>query len=209
MPCCQRVRSDFRRPMFGIDEAPNYQKRLDMNASFNIGKGARSPIAWIKFLTFGLAVATLVYSFATSTIPSFYPAYLTPWGVFLGVLQLAGSFVLTTCYSNAEYDAQKFNVLVKLTWLLFSVAGVIGCCITILFWVAVFDPNKENDMFDKVMTHGGVVAIVLLQGIFVDRIPMRLKHIVFSDGVAVIFSAWLAIVSHLHDLFSCLFHTTH
>ncbi|CAJ1927185.1 unnamed protein product [Cylindrotheca closterium] len=193
MSCGQRCGSEFKRPMFDIEEN---EGSLDINASFHIGKGLLSVVGIIKFITFAIAVVSLVYSFTVIEIPSFYPAFLTPWTVFFGILQLGGSWILTAFYSKdgSIYNPQNKNVLVKITWLLYSVAGVIGCCITILFWGAVYDPdNPSNDMFDKIMTHGGVVAIVLLQGNLLDRVPMRLKHIAFSDGLAVIFSIWLAL----------------
>jgi len=177
--------------MFGMDEDPH--GKLDMDASFQIGNGLRSWVAWVKLVTFAIAVASLVHGFATDDFPSFYPAFLTPWGVFFGILQLGGSFALTVFYSSGYYNPKNANVLVKLTWLLYSIAGVIGICISGLYWVFVFDPNNTDGLLGKIMRHGGVVLIVLLQGIFLDKVPTRLKHIVFSDGVAVIMSAWLAI----------------
>lgn len=193
MSCCQRFTSDFKRPMFGIDEGP--KGSLDLDASFCIGKGLLSVVGAVKFITFAIAVASLAYSFSVSSNPGFYPAFLTPWGVFFGILHLGCSFVLTAFYSEG-CNTQNATVLVKITWLLYSIATVIGCCITVLFWVAVFNPdNPNNDMLDKVMSHGGVVLIVILQGTLLDRVPMRLKHIVFSDGVAVLFTIWLVLVS--------------
>jgi len=190
--------------MFGIDESP--KGTLDMDASFNIGKGLLSVAGIIKFITLAIAVASEIYSFTATSIPEFYPAYLTPWGVFFGILHLAGSFVLTVFYSKGTNNTNTNNtsVLVKITWLLYSVAGVIGCCITVLFWVAVFNPDKDNDMLDKIMMHGGVVSLIILQGILLDRVPMRLKHIVFSDGVALLFTVWLILqntmkVGNPHD----------
>jgi len=192
MACCQRFGSEFKRPMFGIDEAP-HGGQLDIDASFCIGKGFGALVAEIKLLTFAIAVASLVYAFSIRENPGWYPAYLTPWGVFFGVLQLGGSFVLTAFFSAEHiYDPEKANALVKLTWLLYSVAGVLGFTITLLFWLLVYD-SKNDYMLAKVMNHGGVALIVVIQGLFLDKVPMRLKHIVFSDGVAVIMATWLAL----------------
>mmetsp|Transcript_37242 Transcript_37242/g.90442 ORF Transcript_37242/g.90442 Transcript_37242/m.90442 type:complete len:91 (+) Transcript_37242:226-498(+) len=82
MSCCQRFCSEFKNPMFSLDEAPSKQpRRLDMNASFHIGRGILSWVGVLKLLTFCTSIAVLVYAYYMHPVPSFYPAFLTHWGV--------------------------------------------------------------------------------------------------------------------------------
>lgn len=189
MGFCQRIRSEFATPLFGIHELDG---TLDVNRSFQIGRGLLSWVGIAKASALSVAVATLAYAFSKEDFPAFYPAYLTPWGVFFIILELLGSFLLTAC---APLSATP-NILVKLTWAMHNVSCVIGCCITFLFWSLVYDPDDESFVLPvTIMVHGGVLLIAVSQGILVDRVPFRLKHGSFSALMAALLSGWLA----LHD----------
>jgi len=116
---------------------------------------------------------------------------LTPWEVFFCILYLGGSLVLTSCY-KVGYDPTKTNVVVKLTWLLYATAAIMGCCITALYWTMVWDPER-GITFNNTMTHGGTLLLVLLQGNFLDRVPLRLKMMMASSVVTVLYDSWLAV----------------
>jgi len=187
MGFCQRIRSEFETPLFGIHELDG---TLDVNRSFQIGRGLLSWVGIAKASTLSVAVASLAYAFSIREFPAFYPAYLTPWGVFFIILQLLGSFLLTAC---APLSATP-NILVKLTWAIHNVSCVIGCCITILFWSMVYDPDDESIVLPvTIMMHGGALLVAVSQGILVDRVPFRLKHGSFSALMVALLSGWLAL----------------
>lgn len=189
MTCWQRFRAEFGQTMFGMEDPP--EGVLDMDASFHIGEGFCSRMGHAKFLNLGIAVGTLIYAFCVTEVPSFYPSFLTPWGVFFCILYLLGSVVITTCIS-AGYDPRNINAVIKLTWLMYSIAAVIGCCIAVLYWTLVWNP-KNGLTYNNVMTHGGVLLVVLFQGIYLDRVPMRLKHLLAISLVTLIMEGWLAL----------------
>jgi len=61
-----------------------------------------------------------------------------------------------------------------------------------MYWIFVYEPKHALDLSNFAM-HGGVALIVLLQGLLVDRVPVRIKHILFSFSIACVYSAWMAI----------------
>jgi len=190
MSCCRRLCSEFKHPMFSLDDPP--KGKLDMNAHFHIGQGLRSWVGAFKLLTFLIAIAVEVYAFYRYPSPSFYAAYLTPWGVFFCILYLGGSFWLTVFGFADNSNQEQATRLVKFTWFFYSVAAVLGCCIAALYWFFVYTPSRGIEL-NNVMTHGGLLLIVLLQNYTVDRVPLRIKHSSGSEVIAIIYMSWLAI----------------
>lgn len=190
MSCCRHLCSEFKNPMFSVEESKG---TLDINECFHIGRGLLSWVGAFKLLSFLSSIAVLIYAFYKHPIPSFYPAYLTPWGVVFCILYLGGSFSLTAFVFADNSNREQATRLVKFTWMMYSIAAVLGCCIAVLYWGFVWTPSRGID-FSNVMTHGGVLIIVLLQGLAVERVPLRIKHnIVGTALIAIIYNGWLAI----------------
>lgn len=180
--------------MFELEEHPI--GTLDIRASFHMGRGLSSWVGMVKLLSLALVVAALVYAFLEFPKPSWYPAYLTPWGVFFCTWYLAGSFFLTSCSSADPENTNQFetaNILSKFTWVMFSVASVMECSIVVLYWAFDYDPSRNTLDLNNFNVHGLCGIIVLLQGFLVDRVPIRIKHIVFTFFVGCIFCGWTAI----------------
>jgi len=194
MSFCHRFCSEFKRPMFDIEELRKEETvTLDINASFHIGRGIRSWVGAIKLLTFFISIASLVYGFAVHPYPFWYPVFLTHWGVVFCIMYLGGSFLLTT-RSSSECNSVEATRLVKFTWLFYSVAAVMGCCIAVLYWAFVFKPSTHSINLNNCMTHGGCLLIVLLQGLLVDHVPLRIKHnFVGTFAIACVYASWLAL----------------
>jgi len=189
----QRFCFEFERPIFEVEEHP--KGTLDMNESFHIGKGLITwPGIW-KLLSFAIGVASLTYAFLESPHPSFYVAFLTPWGVIFCILYMAASLFLTM-FQSSDMDHinhfEKPSPLVKITWILFSVAAVLECVIVVVYWVFVYGPEHDLNLVNFLM-HGGVALLVWFQGLLVDRVPVRIKHMSAAFLIGCVYSAWLAI----------------
>ncbi|CAJ1927213.1 unnamed protein product [Cylindrotheca closterium] len=191
MSCCSHLCSELKNPLFSVEEPP--KGRLDLNAHFHVGQGVKSKVGITKLITFCISIAVLVYAFYKNPEPSFYAAYLTPWGVFFCIWYLGASFCVTACGFADNSTRERATVLVKFAWFFYSVAAVLGCCIAGLYWTAVWTPARGVEL-NNVMTHGGLLVIVLLQGLFVDRVPLRIKHNLFGTApIALAYNIWLAI----------------
>jgi MFS family permease len=184
----RRFCSEFSRPFFGLKEEPF--GTLDMPKNFSVGKGFLSIISLLKFCMFGFAIASLGIAFHRRPEPAFYPAYLTPWGVVYCILYLGGSLILATC---SAYSPHRWcNFILKFTWVLFSIAAVQGICIALLYWFFVWHPDR-GIYIDNVMTHGGCLIMVLIDGLIINRIPLRIKHMLLTTLLAALYLTWSVI----------------
>jgi len=177
--------------MFGLDE--DWMGRLDLRESFHIGEGL-GWVALVKFIVLVIVVAALVYAFARHPTPGFYPAFLTPWGIFFCIWYLGGSLLLTSCKTSDNEPLETASLLVKFTWMVFSLAAVMELCIAVLYWGFVYDPIQDYPIsLHNLNVHGICMAITLLQGFLVDRVPVRIKHFVLPFFVGCVYSVWLVI----------------
>jgi len=191
MSCCQRFCFEFQRPMFEVEEHP--KGTLDIRESFHVGKGLVScPGTW-KLLSLAIGVASVTHAFLSFPHPSFYVAFLTAWGGIFCILYLGASFFLTMS-SNLDHTNhfERTTPLVKITWILFSVAAVLECVVVAMYWIFVYEPEHDLDLSNFLM-HGGVALIVWFQGLLVDRVPVRIKHMSATFLISCLYTAWLAI----------------
>jgi hypothetical protein len=102
---------------------------------------------------------------------------------------LGGSLILATCSS---YSPHRCNFILKFTWALFSVATVQGICIALLYWAFVWETHWGFQI-DNVMTHGGCLLMVLIDGLLINRIPLRINHMLLTTLLAVLYLIWSVI----------------
>mmetsp|Transcript_32507 Transcript_32507/g.78903 ORF Transcript_32507/g.78903 Transcript_32507/m.78903 type:complete len:291 (+) Transcript_32507:193-1065(+) len=186
---CPRFCSEFNRPMFSIDERPH--GKLDLKETFQMGKELRSAVGTFKFVSLLTTLASLAHVWAVHPVPMFLLAYLTIWGAFFSICYLLGSLLLTICSPSSLANTQP-NRLVKFTWMLYSVSSTLECFTTVLYWA-----GRPADMgpitLGDVTMHCVVLAILLVQGFLVDRIPLRLKHTGPTILVSLFYTAWLVL----------------
>lgn len=175
---------EFKTPFFGLEDT--YFGMLDMTRNFSIGKGFFSPVALIKFIFFGLAAAALGWAFYAHPVTEFYIAYVSCWQVIYCVLYLGASWMLSTCGDQAT---NKASALLKFTWVMFSVAAVHGVTTTIIYWVFLWSPSRGLDV-SNTSTHGGTFLLVIIDGLVINRTPVRIKHIVANWTLAFLYLIW-------------------
>lgn len=61
---------------------------------------------------------------------------------------------------------------------------------TILWWGLVFDGTAT---YVGMMNHGGFTVLVAIDGLLLNRIPLRMKQMAFIEMLAVLYVLWMVI----------------
>ena len=67
------------------------------------------------------------------------------------------------------------------------------CSVVVLYWTFDFDPERDTINLNNLNVHGICMIITLLHGFLVDRVPVRIKHFLFTFLAGCLFCGWLAI----------------
>ena len=59
--------------------------------------------------------------------------------------------------------------------------------ITILYWVLEFDGTVE---YVSVMVHGGGMVLIIIDGFFLSRLPLRMKQFILSEMFSFLYVLW-------------------
>jgi hypothetical protein len=177
-PCCTLLRSEVNpcQSFFRLEDGTG--EKIDVRASF--APDSRSALAWKVFAN-GLAIFTLIYSWIETGTASFYLAYLTHWSLIVAIVYLLASLYQTVRSSKiiqpvGEYGSSP-TCGISTTWILFAVAAHAEAMIAILFWLLVYDFESEGQVtFLDIMPHGGMVVVVWIDGLVVNRTPVRWTH---------------------------------
>ena len=82
-----------------------------------------------------------------------------------------------------------------MTWVLFTIAVHTEVMITLLYWTVLFSGELY---LVSVLSHGIVAALVLADGLFVNAIPIRLRHwFEFIMPVDLLYIIWSVLHSSL------------
>jgi hypothetical protein len=181
--CCVRLRAEWSIAFFDSKDVNG--KALDLAPSFSLTNPSWFVLAG-KVAFWTVAFADLVKSWKDS-VPSFYLAYLSHWGLLLSVIYLTLSLTL----SLVKPLQQKF--VVYTTWQLFSLSAVFEIIITLLFWVLDYDPDRHDLNFKTLTTHGICLVCVMLDGHLLNRTPVRLKHGIVTVALAATYVIWTVI----------------
>jgi hypothetical protein len=197
---CRRFRSELYccQPWFDTTERVN-QRELDIVASF--APSSIVALSWKCFFC-GFCVFTLVYSFVDDRPHAeFTLAHVTNWALVATSLYSIASVmnsvifrVGSTCAPQPA--AQLVNTrttpgfCIRLEWVLFELAVHMEAMVTLLFWTLLFDPDIHI-RFLPITTHGGLLALVLVDGFLVNRIPLRWMHYFgFILPIEMLYSVW-------------------
>ena len=70
---------------------------------------------------------------------------------------------------------------------LFAIALPVEIMITILFWVLEFDGEVK---YISVMVHGGGMALIVIDGFLLSRIPLRMKQFLLFQTFTILYLIW-------------------
>lgn len=181
---CGRFRAEFSLPIFGLEDVNG--KTLDLNKSFCT---ERSGLALLtKFVLWGLVVGTLIGGWIDSPHPHYYMAHLSKWTLLFFVVYQSLSLLLSTGCCSAK-------LFIKTAWIMFSIASVHGILVVLMFWALEYDKENYTITYFIIMYHAGGCAIVLLDGLLVNRVPVRMHHMWFNIMMALLFVVWSIIAS--------------
>jgi hypothetical protein len=135
-----------------------------------------------KPLVCGTCVATLTCEFLDAKNPTFQLAYMAQWANVTNSLYSLG-WVLNTLLTAATTPPPQTpdttataGLLIRFTWVLFELAVHLGAGATLLFRYFMFDPDEPLKSYYALATHGGLWILILLDGLVVNRIPLRWMH---------------------------------
>jgi hypothetical protein len=198
--CC----GELRQPFFGTTDATG--KPLDFTRSLASGQAL---VIVFKVMTVGLLLATFVHGFITYPHKprAFRLSYLTIWSLIWAIIYSMSSLYLSISTAlfrkqpqeggGEEQQQQPPYRLTYWTWVWYSVGVNNAIIVTALFWGTEYSPERYPTLdFNSYMDHGGSAILLLVEGLLINRVPIRLKHYFVVLLLAVLYVAWSAI----HDV---------
>lgn len=71
-----------------------------------------------------------------------------------------------------------------------AAAAPMEVTVTILYWVLEFEGTFS---YVSIMSHGGVMILVVIDGFVLSRVPLRMKQFVFFESFALVYCVWTLI----------------
>jgi hypothetical protein len=181
--CCGRFTAEWRLGMFSLEDTEG--KTLDLEKTFK-------PTPKVAFSCFKLFLLIWIVSINCITIvraepPSFWPALLTNWTATIVTLYFLASFTAMTILPIQQKEGA--TIWIRMTWVLYSLSLNLSLVVTILFWSLV---GGEIE-YTTVMQHGGFLLFVLVDGMLINRIPIRFKQIIWVEVIGISYFLWTII----------------
>ncbi|CAB9516478.1 expressed unknown protein [Seminavis robusta] len=172
--CCGRSRAELSHPAFSAREVTG--QVLNGPNSF-APAGLCTLLA--KTIVMSWSMSLFVIGLLSRSEPpmAFFFAYLTNITLLIACLYLLlswwNSLLSTICTSTTTNIGWMHHI----SWALFAVAAPGEIIVTVGYWTMDWD-GKLTTLLDyyNIMTHGGVMILVLLEGLFINRIPLRVRH---------------------------------
>lgn len=166
--CCQ--------PWFHATEPVN-QRAISVPESF-------APNTWLAFLfkcmVAGIAGGTFAYRFFATDNPEFQMAYMTMWGVLCCVLYLMLSALNTVFSERTGQPQPSASIRIRTTWVLFELGVHLSVLASVGFFLFLFDDDIPSPLayltYFDLSTHVGIALVVLVDGLWINRIPFRFQH---------------------------------
>lgn len=84
--------------------------------------------------------------------------------------------IATLRAENIVQPPQAVHGPIAVMWILFSVAAHSQFIVTVLYWILVFDYNESPSFLLDFVPHGGILLLVWIDGLVINRIPVRWMH---------------------------------
>lgn len=184
----QRCRSELSRSHFSLDEPTTANVKIDAVASFAPPRSALLRLGLVLW-----SIQVLYYDITTYPPHNLYiyMGFLTHWGFLLTICYLLCSMMCSVRYSSTNTLLDEPTLLLKTTWIVYSIAAPLEICICILYWTAI--SNGGPVTYVSVMEHGVFALIVLLDGLVIGRIPIRVPHVIYFWIVCQLYLVWTLI----------------
>ena len=156
-----------------------------------------------KLLLRGWSIAAVIYTFSVSDSPRFELAFLTNWSLIVTVVYMALSLFASTASTCSlswatPQDASLPRSTIRATVVnamavLFPVAAVQELLVA-LFWVS---PHSGFRNYSTIVAHGPLAVLVFIDGLYLNQIPVRARHIGFVWGFQCLYLIWSGVYSIL------------
>ena len=83
---------------------------------------------------------------------------------------------LNCLLSSKTTQTERVSWRIYITWILFIIGIHTTSVATLLYWPLIYDPETTVIYFSTIMGHGGLFVLLLIDGLFVNRIPVRIYH---------------------------------
>ena len=164
--CCMFFKSELNPCQDYYSSTDPNGKALDIEESF----GPSSIYAILTKLAFaGFTVFTWISMFLSTDNKDFFLAYLTLWALSFQIVYHVFSLW------NSLASPPGMNRCVKIHWFLFNMVVHMDILVAVLWWYTVYDPD-ETLTFNKVAPHSATAVVLLVEGLIVNRIPVRIHH---------------------------------
>uniref|UniRef100_A0A7S3LIE5 Glycerophosphocholine acyltransferase 1 n=1 Tax=Amphora coffeiformis TaxID=265554 RepID=A0A7S3LIE5_9STRA len=164
--CCTFFKSELNPCQEYYSSTDANGKKLDIEESF----GPSSIYAILAKVAFaGFSIFTWISMFVDSDHKDFFLAYLTLWALSFQMVYHVFSVW------NSLAPPPGINRRVKIHWFLFNLVAHMDIIVAILWWYTVYDPD-ESLTFNNVSPHSATAAVILMDGLLVNRIPIRIHH---------------------------------
>ena len=184
-----------RNPWFDVTEKCN-GRTLDIPESF----APASCYAFIwKLLVTATAVLTLGWGINNSDSKPFYFAFLSTLGVCLVNIYFYFSLCNTIMASRTPQPTQTVGMRIRCTWLFGALGTHFTFAATCLYWFLIWDPDNGVS-FTNISEHGGLLVLILVDAVVVNRIPYRMQHYVGILLVEILYVVWTVIHSLATDI---------
>lgn len=184
--CCARSIAEFRLPIFS--QLDTNGKIIHLEDSFAF----KSKIIWLaKFVLVAFSVSGMAYDIATTDIPSFWLAYFTHWGEVFGTTYIVLSFMISIGWIPVTNSSGGATIWTKVVWGLFSGNFTSQMIIVPMFWFTVYDGNGVD--YQILFGHGFLFLGIALDGLILNRTPVRVKQILFAYLIAGLYIVWTLI----------------
>ena len=167
----------------------------DAKLAFGPPKDKSKAVARVVWNAFQALIATsaFIYAFSVSSEPAKFMVFLTSWGLFLAAfaynLQIVGLFI------RFKSKAKELLIHEKALITLLNALATLSVLITAFYWLQVFpglsSENQNRGLLDKLIGHGLIPILVILDLAFFSTRPLRWQHFWHAfliGGLYLIFS---------------------
>jgi hypothetical protein len=176
--CCGRFCAELKHPAFSPQEVTG--QVIHGPQSFS---PAGSCTLLAKTIPMAWTVSLLVLGLFGSEPPrAFFFAYLTNVTLLTATVYFLiswwNSLVATACSAmTSSQTSPNIHLMHKIVWALFAVAAPAEIVVTVGYWAMDWDGTMETALdYQNIMVHGGAMILVLIEGLAINRIPLRLRH---------------------------------
>ena len=181
----QRVKDEWKDPYswFGMEDCG---RLIDVPSSFG---GTQTIWKWLIWLWM---MATLIYLWSTAG-SAWFLGNLDHWALFFSMCYE------TLSLANAHFTPPQPgmggspNLYLKVFWVLFEIAAHLQLLVTFLFWIITYPKTDVAVDYGMFALHGICMLAVWIDGLVLNKIPVRIKHYFFVLTVDMIYCLWTII----------------